>query len=159
SRLRFLNPTLDAEFQKALDVLAGMHNTQKRSVSLHFSGTGKRRVKIGYVLEHPIWKTSYRLLLEKGGKATMKGFAIVENTTDEDGKAVRRVLAAGGRVSFKRDLYEPLHLPRPTVEPERFASLRPPVYQGDIAAGPGLQQGGQGQFGQFGGGQFGQFGA
>src|SRR5947209_8368010 len=28
------------------------------------------------------------------------------------------------------DLYQPLYVPRPTVEPERFASLRPPTYGG-----------------------------
>src|SRR5262249_40798897 len=32
--------------------------------------------------------------------------------------------------SFQMDLYEPLFVPRPTVEPEIFASLRPPSYQG-----------------------------
>ena len=30
------------------------------------------------------------------------------------------------------DLYEPLYIPRPTVEPELFASLRPPVYSGAL---------------------------
>ena len=28
------------------------------------------------------------------------------------------------------DLYQPLYVPRPTVEPELFASLRPPTYGG-----------------------------
>src|SRR5206468_773097 len=42
SRFRFLNPTLDNEFRKALDVLATSHNNQKRTVSLHFTGVGKR---------------------------------------------------------------------------------------------------------------------
>ncbi len=158
SRFRFLNPTLDAEFRKALDVLAATHNTQKRTVSLHFTGEGKRSVKLGYVLENPIWKTSYRLMLEKG-KAALQGFAVVENTTDEDWKDVRLVLVSGRPISFQMDLYQPLFLPRPTVEPERFASLRPPVFQGDLAGG----QFGGGQFGQLGqlgqlGGQLGQFG-
>src|SRR5262249_48076451 len=30
------------------------------------------------------------------------------------------------------DLYEPLYMPRPLVEPELFASLRPPTYSGDL---------------------------
>ena len=28
------------------------------------------------------------------------------------------------------DLYQPLYVPRPVVEPELFASLRPPTYNG-----------------------------
>jgi hypothetical protein len=39
-------------------------------------------------------------------------------------------LVSGRPISFKMDLYNPLYVPRPTVEPELFASLRPPTYQG-----------------------------
>ena len=47
---------------------AGHHpRLQKKSVSLAFSGEGKRAVSVGYVVESPIWKTSYRLMLDKGG--------------------------------------------------------------------------------------------
>src|SRR5207244_2213334 len=35
-------------------------------------------------------------------------------------------------ISFKMDLYQPLYAPRPTVEPELFASLRPQTYEGDM---------------------------
>jgi hypothetical protein len=158
SRFRFLNPVLDGEFHKALGVLASAHNTQKRTLSLHLSGTGKRTIKIGYVLENPIWKTSYRLLLEKEGKATLQGYAVVENTTDEDWKDVRLVLLASRPVSFEMDLYQPLFLPRPSVELDRFTSLRPPVYQADVATGgPVGQIGAIGQIGQIGG--IGQIGA
>jgi hypothetical protein len=37
---------------------------------------------------------------------------------------------SGRPISFKMDLYDPLYVPRPTVEPELFASLRPPTYSG-----------------------------
>src|SRR5262249_12940077 len=39
-------------------------------------------------------------------------------------------LVSGRPISFKMDLYNPLYVPRPTVEPELFASLRPPTYSG-----------------------------
>ena len=87
-RLRFLNPSLDGEFRRALEVLAAAHNSQKRTVSLNFAGEGKRTVKVGYVVENPIWKTSYRLVLDKKGKPALQGWAIVENTSDEDWKDV-----------------------------------------------------------------------
>jgi hypothetical protein len=32
---------------------------------LSFTGDGEREVRVGYVIENPIWKTSYRLVLNK----------------------------------------------------------------------------------------------
>src|SRR3984893_16162939 len=46
-RVRFLNPVMDSEVKKALEVLAMAHDTQKKAVSLSFSGEGKRAVKDG----------------------------------------------------------------------------------------------------------------
>jgi len=129
-RLRFLNPTMDAEVKKALETLALSHDTQKKAVSLNFTGEGKRTVKVGYVVENPIWKTSYRLVLDKKGKPFLQGWAVVENTQDEDWNNVRMALVSGRPISFQMDLYQPLYVPRPVVEPELFASLRPPTYQG-----------------------------
>jgi hypothetical protein len=39
-------------------------------------------------------------------------------------------LISGRPISFKMDLYNPLYINRPTVEPELFASLRPVTYRG-----------------------------
>src|SRR5437762_1995831 len=131
-RIRFLNPVMDSEFRKALETLALSHDTQKKAVSINFEGAGKRNVRVGYVIENPIWKTSYRLVLDKAGKPYLQGWAVVENPTDEDWKDVRMALVSGRPISFQMDLYQPLYVPRPTVEPELFASLRPPTYSGGI---------------------------
>ena len=131
-KVRFANPLLEAELKRALDVLALSHDTLKKAVQLHFSGDGERRVKVGYVIESPIWKTSYRLVLDKDGKPYLQGWAIVENTTDEDWNSVKMALVSGRPISFKMDLYNPLYINRPTVEPELFASLRPPAYEGGM---------------------------
>src|SRR3954453_16360577 len=64
-RIRFLNAVMDSEFKKALETLALGHDTQKKGVSLHFAGEGKRRVRVGYVVENPLWKTSYQLVPPK----------------------------------------------------------------------------------------------
>src|SRR6185295_9923009 len=108
---------------------------QKKAVSLHFAGDGKRKVQVGYVVEAPIWKTSYRLVLDPAAKAKpyLQGWALVENPTDEDWGGVQMALVSGRPISFKMDLYNPLYVPRPTVEPELFASLRPPTYDGGFA--------------------------
>jgi hypothetical protein len=137
-RVRFLNPVIDSEFKKALETLALSHDTQKKAVSLHFVGEGKRRVRVGYVVENPIWKTSYRLVLgkEKGDKPYLQGWSVVENVSDEDWKDVRMALISGRPISFRMDLYQPLFVPRPLVEPELFASLRPVAYSGAIVDRP-----------------------
>jgi hypothetical protein len=132
-RVRFLNPLLDSEFKKALETLALSHDTQKKSVAISFTGEGKREVRVGYVIENPIWKTSYRLVLDQQShKPFLQGWAVVENPTDEDWKSVRMALISGRPISFQMDLYQPLYVPRPVVEMELFASLRPVAYSGEL---------------------------
>jgi hypothetical protein len=132
-RVRFLNPTLDSEFKKALETLALSHDTQKKAVSINFVGEGKREVRVSYVVENPIWKTSYRLVLDKQEhKPFLQGWAVVENPSDEDWKDVRMALVSGRPISFQMDLYQPLYVPRPVVEMELFASLRPVAYSGSM---------------------------
>ena len=135
-RLRFVNPLMEKELGNALEVLAKSHDTQKKAVSLSFTGQGKRQVRVGYVVENPIWKTSYRLVLDKKEKPFLQGWAIVENPSDEDWRDVRMALVSGRPISFQMDLYQPLYVPRPVVEPELFASLRPPTYTGAMDMGP-----------------------
>ena len=95
---------------------------------MKFLGKGEREVRVGYIQEAPVWKTSYRLVLDENGKPFLQGWAIVENTTDIDWKDVRLTLVSGRPISFVMDLYSPLYATRPTIVPELFASLSPQVY-------------------------------
>jgi hypothetical protein len=131
-RVRFLNPVLEGEVRRALEVLSLSHDMQKKAVSLSFEGDGKRHVKVSYVVESPIWKTSYRLALGKDNKLFLQAWAVVENPSDEDWNGVRMALVSGRPVSFQMDLYQPIYIPRPAIEPELFASLRPPTYTGPM---------------------------
>jgi hypothetical protein len=135
-RIRFLKPELETEFHKALQILATGNDKQKKSVTLNFQGNGRRTVRVGYVTEAPIWKTSYRLSVDREGtkdKVFLQGWAIVENTTDEDWNNVRLGLISGRPISFRMDLYQPIYLQRPEVQLELFSSLTPQAYQGGIA--------------------------
>jgi hypothetical protein len=131
-RMRFLNPVMESEFKKALEIVTQGHDTQKKSVSLNFTGQGNRTVRVGYVVENPIWKTSYRLVLDKEKAPFLQGWAVVENNSDEDWNGVKMSLVSGRPISFQMDLYQPLYVSRPVVEPELFASLRPPTYSGGM---------------------------
>src|SRR3989442_9579184 len=127
-RMQIANEHLDAELRQALAVLASGHDTQKKTVALEFDGEGSRRVRIAYIIETPIWKTSYRLVLSDSEQPFLQGWAIVENTTDEDWQNVRLSLISGRPLSFTMDMYEPLYVQRPVVVPDLYASLKPQVY-------------------------------
>jgi hypothetical protein len=130
-RLEFVKPALKEEFRKALETLAAGRDRQKKTVALHFTGAGERAVSVGYLVESPVWKTTYRLAVNQG-QLVLQGWAIVENTTDEDWKNVRVGLVEGQPISFRMNLYEPLFVPRPLVHLERFAGLVPQSYAGEL---------------------------
>jgi hypothetical protein len=127
-RIQLLNAQLNGELQQALSVLAGGHDAQKRAVSILFEGEGTRNVRVAYITEAPIWKTSYRLVLDEGHPPFMQGWAIVDNSTELDWAHIHLSLVSGRPISFVMDLYQPLYGTRPVVVPELYASLQPRVY-------------------------------
>ncbi len=133
-RIKLASAKLDSELRQALAVLAAGKSMDKKTVSLSFVGQGKRDVRVGYIQEAPIWKTSYRLVIDKEGKPLLQGWAIVENTTESDWNDVNLSLVSGRPISFVMDLYEPLYLARPEVRMELYASLKPRTYDQDLAA-------------------------
>ena len=145
-RLGLEDPGLQDELNRALAAVAGARDQDKKPVEIHFNGQGERHVRIGYVVDTPIWRASYRLVLPdndpaapkeapKNAKGTLQGWALVENQTDNDWKNVRLSLVSGRPISFIENLYTPLYVPRPTVAPELYASLRPQEYEGGQKAG------------------------
>ncbi|MBN1835903.1 MAG: hypothetical protein JW820_08630, partial [Spirochaetales bacterium] len=140
--IRFLDQGLDQEFRQALAVLAQGRSTDRRRVAVRFTGEGRRRVQVGYLLETPVWKTSYRLVLGEGDRHFLQGWAIVENTSEEDWREVSLRLVSGRPISFIMDLYRPLYVPRPVVQPELYSSLRPQRYDEDLSAGGRLAEAG-----------------
>ena len=128
-RIRILNDRLNRELKQALAVLAAGHDTQKKTVGVRFDGQGSRQARVAYIAETPVWKTSYRLVLNDTEPPFLQAWAIVENTTDQDWRDVRLSLVSGRPLSFIMDLYQPLYNPRPVIQPELYAALKPPVYE------------------------------
>lgn len=128
TRIKLSNPALNAELQQALAVLATSHDAQKKTVSIGFDGAGSRQARVAYLTETPVWKTSYRLVLDEDKAPYLQGWAIVENQTEQDWRNVTLSLVSGRPISFVMDLYQPLYNPRPVVQPELYANLKPQVY-------------------------------
>lgn len=129
-----LDEQLAEELRLALAALAESRDERSATVSVAFAGAGERRVAIGYVVESPVWKTSYRLVLpeETGSRPSIQGWAIVENTTEEDWEGVRLALASGSPVGFRMDLHEPLFVTRPQIPVPAAGLAQSRVYEGEL---------------------------
>jgi len=125
---RLQDPSIRADIEKALALLAEAKDLDKKTVAVHFAGTGKRRVRVGYLQETPVWKTSYRLSLGDAKEHLLQGWAVVENTTDADWTNVNLTLVSGRPITFAMDLYTPLYVTRPEAVLEMYQSLRPQTY-------------------------------
>ena len=134
--LQFEDPALQAEMRDALDAMARARSQDENAVRIQFRGQGTRPVRMGYVVEAPVWKTSYRLLLPDAtdGQGQMQGWAIVENQTDADWKNVDLTLVSGRPVSFVQDLYTPTYVDRPVVAPTAGEPLPPKRYREGISS-------------------------
>ncbi|MGA2401260.1 MAG: hypothetical protein ABSG91_06090, partial [Syntrophobacteraceae bacterium] len=96
-KVEIRDPELQMELQKALSSLAEARNQDKKQILINFQGDGNRKVRLRYVIETPIWKTSYRLILpqNKGDVSKFQGWALVENQTDADWNDVQLSLVSG----------------------------------------------------------------
>lgn len=129
-QLELEDPALQEEFEKALTAVAQARDQDKKPLQIQFAGSGKRTVRIGYVVEAPVWKTSYRLILPEIGqdKGYLQGWAIVENQTENDWEDVQLTLISGRPISFIQNLYDPLYVRRPVIQPELHENLMPQLY-------------------------------
>ena len=146
SNIEVQDKDLANELQRALAAVAEHRADRTKTVDVNFVGEGSREVMIGYEQEAPVWKASYRLELPdlkaetpaKDGikdKLSMQGWAIVENTTDEDWNNIELSLVSGQPVSFRMDLYQPLYAFRPIVPVPTVPGVAPRIFEGSVSSG------------------------
>ncbi len=120
--LKFEDESLAKEVLRYLDVLRGMVRRDQKTVELKCEGSGARDVFVSYAVEQPVWKASYRLVVaDADTKPFLQGWAIVDNTSEDDWENVQLSLVAGMPVSFRQDLYTPKFKVRPIYEQEEEA--------------------------------------
>jgi len=134
SSLRFPDPKLQSQLKDYLAAVAQSRSKDKRSVYIDSSDAKARNISASYMIPQPLWKSSYRLLFDARGEATLEGWAIVDNTTDDDWTNVRLAVVSGRPVSFISRLYEPFYVQRTTADVENAYAQAPVVYEGDVSA-------------------------
>ena len=123
---------LDAGLRRDLDYYLRTQLSAKKKDSRTFTffaqGQGRRTIRLSYTLEAPVWKATYRILLRrrKAQPPMIQGWAVVDNTQDEDWENVRLSLIAGLPVSFVHDLYTPRYIKRPVVAVKETTGVLPP---------------------------------
>ncbi|MET0400911.1 MAG: hypothetical protein ABW123_00855 [Cystobacter sp.] len=127
AELTFLDDAVRADLEFYLATVLSSYKKDSKRVSVLTAGEGSRELFVSYVLEAPVWKTSYRILLEEARPPVLQGWAVVDNTGDEDWNQVDLSLIAGLPVSFVHDLYNPRYLRRPVVEVPTEVSAAPVI--------------------------------
>lgn len=121
---------------------ASARRRDAKTIVINSDGVGKRELVVSYTIAAPIWKTTYRVVLDSTGKPFFQGWAIVDNVSDEDWSDVSLSLFSGTPVSFIQPLQRPLYRFRPVIPIPEDLSLEPQVYDSGYAAGTGGNSGG-----------------
>lgn len=110
---------------------ASTRRRDAKTITVTSDGIGKREMVVSYIIAAPIWKTTYRVVLDQEGKPFFQGWAIVDNVSDEDWQNVQLSLVSGSPVSFIQNLQKPLYRYRPVVPIPDDLNLNPQVYDAD----------------------------
>jgi hypothetical protein len=129
SKLEVLDPDLRRSLHLRLRANLAAQNKEDRTISIRAHGKGKRNLRLSYVLPAASWKSTYRILLTgQEQEPLLQGWAVIDNTHDEDWENVRLTLVAGLPVSFAHDLYTQRYVRRPAVDvPGPGASAEKPA--------------------------------
>ena len=163
--VRLLDPALRTDLNTYLALLDRNRNQGLRHLTLtdHAPAnptTTPRELRVSFLSEVPVWKSTYRLLLtnvsnltvECGGtepgepnpclgktavasafqRATVQGFSVIDNTTGEDWTNVHLSLIAGSPQSFLQPLSTPIYTRRPEIPIAEDAQLTPQTHDAAI---------------------------
>jgi len=115
--VRMADPALQKQFASYLEIIGSERDQLLRHLTLEDRGQGERQLQVSYISEVPVWKSTYRIVFPRdpNGKATLQGWAVVDNTVGADWNNVQLSLVAGAPQSFIQPLSEPIYTSRPTI--------------------------------------------
>lgn len=135
--ISFADAALQARLSTALAALAEAQDRERRILDIRAEGQGRRKLRVAFVSEAPLWKASYRLTVSgEAGAANgdLQGWAALENRSGTDWKDVELTLVSGSPVTFRQALYATYYVDRPEVPVEVIGRVLPRPDQGGIAA-------------------------
>ena len=131
--VQMLDPILRRDLDYYLKTQLSSKKKDARTFTFFAQGQGKRTVRLSYTLEAPVWKATYRIILaDEQTPPMIQGWAVVDNTQDEDWENVSLSLVAGLPVSFAHDLYTPRYIRRPVVQVQETTGVLPPEMEESI---------------------------
>ncbi|MGB6902308.1 MAG: hypothetical protein WBD98_05760, partial [Acidobacteriaceae bacterium] len=139
--VRVLDGGLRRDLDEYLALLASTQSQQVRHLTLQAQGTGTRDLRVSYISEVPVWKSTYRIVFpeSKSGGATsgpetaiLQGWAVVDNTVGSDWVNVQLSLVAGAPQSFIEPLSQPIYTQRPEVPVPEAANIAPVMHEGAL---------------------------
>ena len=120
---------------------ASARRRDAKTITVTSEGSGQREMIVSYTIAAPIWKTTYRVVLDQAGKPFFQGWAIVDNVSDEDWKDVKLSLVSGTPISFIQPIQQPFYRYRPIVPIPDDLKLTPQVYEDGSGEGSGSVSG------------------
>lgn len=117
-----VDPGVRARMQAALDATVALHSNARGQLEVDGEGAS---VRLGYLAESPVWRASYRLVLDPDKASALQGWALVHNDTEENWDDITLELVNGRPDSFLFPLAAPRYERRDLVVPERELSSVP----------------------------------
>ena len=108
---------------------ASARRRDAKTITVTSDGAGAREMMVSYTVAAPIWKTTYRVVLDADGKPFFQGWAIVDNVSEEDWDDVQLSLISGTPVSFIQPIQKPFYRYRPVVPVPDDLRVSPQVYE------------------------------
>jgi len=115
-----------SEFAQAA---AAARRRDAKTITVTSNGAGTREMVVSYTVAAPIWKTTYRVVLDRAGKPFFQGWAIVDNVSEEDWNGVQLSLVSGTPVSFIQPIQNPVYRYRPIIPLSEDLNLKPQTYE------------------------------
>jgi hypothetical protein len=113
---------------------ASARRRDAKTITVTSEGDGQREMVISYTIAAPIWKTTYRVVLDPEGRPFFQGWAVVDNVSEEDWQDVSLSLVSGTPVSFIHQIQKPLYRYRPIVPISQDLNLNPQIHEDGLVA-------------------------
>jgi hypothetical protein len=131
--IKLLDEGTRQDIAQFADASASARRRDAKTITITSEGpagdNAQREMVVSYTVAAPIWKTTYRVVLDPAGKPFFQGWAVVDNVGEEDWENIALSLVSGTPVSFIHQIQKPLYRYRPVIPIPADLNLDPQVYE------------------------------